>query len=235
MTSQANANPAADQQPDAEQVARYLTNHPEFFENHADLVAGLRLSHQSGNAVSLIERQVQVLREQNEGLKARLLELVDVARDNDRLSTRVHRMTLDLLETDGPASLTNTLEDRLRNEFDADSVSLFLTDIDENQQRESGILKLEASDELKTLFEPAFSEGKPQCGRLSTGQATYLFREQAPAIESAAVIPLGDHARAGLLAIGSREAKRFNGTMGTLFLCHLGELLLALLRQKGLG
>ncbi|TCK16833.1 hypothetical protein DFR30_0052 [Thiogranum longum] len=235
MTSQANANPVAAQEPDVEQVARYLASHPEFFENHADLVAELRLSHQSGNTVSLIERQVQVLREQNEGLKTRLLELVDVARDNDRLSDRVHRMTLDLLATDGSAALTDTLEDRLRNEFDADSISLFLTNIDENQQRESGILKLDANDELKALFEPAFSENKPQCGRLSAEQTAFLFREQAQAIESAAVVPLGDHAQAGLLAIGSREAKRFNNSMGTLFLCHLGELLLALLRQKGLG
>ena len=235
MTSRANANPAADLQPDAQQVARYLTNHPEFFENHAELVAELRLSHRSGKAVSLIERQVQVLREQNEGLKARLLELVDVARDNDRLSDRVHRMTLDLLATDNAAALTDALEDRLRNEFGADSVSLFLIDIDEQQQRESGIQKLDASDELKSHFEAAFNEGKPQCGRLSAEQAAFLFREQAQAIESAAVIPLGDHAQAGLLAIGSRETQRFNDNMGTLFLCHLGELLLALLKQKGLG
>lgn len=235
MTSRANANPATDLQPDAQQVARYLTNHPEFFENHTELVAELRLTHRSGSAVSLIERQVQVLREQNEGLKARLLELVDVARDNDRLSDRVHRMTLDLLATDNAAALTDALEDRLRNEFGADSVSLFLADIDEQQQRESGIQRLDVNDELKTRFDAAYAEGKPQCGRLSAEQAEFLFREQAQAIESAAVIPLGDHAQAGLLAIGSREANRFNHSMGTLFLCHLGELLLALLKQKGLG
>lgn len=235
MTSQANANPAAAQEPDAEQVARYLSQHPEFFENQTDLVAELRLSHQSGKAVSLIERQVQVLREQNESLKARLLELVNVARDNDRLSDRVHRMTLDLLATDSAAALTDTLEDRLRNEFNVDAVSLFLTHIDESLQRESGILKLEADDALKALFKPAFSEGIPQCGRLRAEQMEFLFREQAQAIESAAVIPLGQHAEFGLLAIGNREARRFSNGMGTLFLSHLGELLLALLRQKGLG
>jgi len=235
MTSQANAKPAPGREPDADQVARYLTNHPEFFENQTDLVANLRLSHASGSAVSLMERQIQVLREQNEGLKARLLELVDVARDNDRLSDRVHRMTLDLLATDTSAALTDTLEDRLRNDFNADAVSLFLTNIDDNLQRESGVSKLEADDALKALFEPVFSEGTPLCGRLRAEQIAFLFQEQAQAIESAAVIPLGENAQAGLLAIGSREGKRFSNCMGTLFLSHLGELLLALLKQKGLG
>ncbi len=235
MTSQANAESATAQEPDAEQVTRYLAHHPEFFENQADLVAELRLSHASGSAISLIERQVQVLREQNEGLKDRLLALVDVARDNDRLSDRVHRMTLDLLATDSAVALTDTLEDRLRNEFNADAVSLFLTDIDDSLQRECGVLKLEIDDALKALFGPAFRENKPQCGRLDREQNEFLFREQAHAIESAAVIPLGHHARVGLLAIGSREANRFNNGMGTLFLSHLGELLLALLKQKGLG
>ncbi len=234
MTSQANAKPAV-QEPDANQVARYLSNHPEFFENQAELVAGLKLSHVSGTAVSLIERQVQVLREQNEGLKARLLELVDVARDNDRLSDRVHRMTLDLLATDTATALTDAIEDQLRNEFSADAVSLFLTDIDDDLQRECGVQKLEIGDALKTLFEPVFNAGKPQCGRLGADQLAYLFKEQAQAIESAAVIPLGHHAQAGLLAIGSRESNRFNNDMETLFLSHLGELLLALLKQKGLG
>jgi len=235
MTSQANAKPATAQEPDAEQVARYLTSHPEFFENQAELVAGLRLSHASGTAVSLIERQVQVLRDQNEGLKTRLLELVDVARDNDRLSDRVHCMTLDLLATDTGPALIDTLEDRLRNEFNADAVSLFLAQVDDTLQRESGVSKLEVDDALKALFEPVFTDGKPQCGRLREEQVAFLFQEQAQAIESAAVIPLGHHAQAGLLAIGSREAKRFNNGMGTLFLTHLGELLLALLKQKGLG
>ena len=235
MTSRANAKPATVQEPDAEQVASYLASHPEFFDNQAELVAGLRLSHASGTAVSLVERQIQVLREQNETLKARLLELVDVARDNDRLSDRVHSMTLDLLATDTEPALIDTLEDRLRNEFNADAISLFLTHIDDTLQRETSVSKLEVDDAVKTLFKPVFSENKPQCGRLREDQTAFLFREQAPAIESAAVIPLGHNAEIGLLAIGSREVKRFNNGMGTLFLTHLGELLLALLKQKGLG
>ncbi len=235
MTSRANAKPATVQEPDAEQVASYLASHPEFFDHQAELVAGLRLSHASGTAVSLVERQIQVLREQNEGLKARLLELVDVAHDNDRLSDRVHRMTLDLLATDTAPALIDTLEHRLRNEFNADAVSLFLTRIDDTLQHEKGVSRLEIDDTLKALFDPVFTDSKPLCGRLREDQTGFLFQAQAPAIESAVVIPLGHQAESGLLAIGSRELKRFSNGMGTLFLTHLGELLLALLKQKGLG
>ena len=88
MTSQANAESEATQ-PDATQVHDYLAIHAEFFNEYPELLADMQLSHASGKAVSLIERQVQVLREQNRDLKQRLLELVDVARDNDRLNDKV--------------------------------------------------------------------------------------------------------------------------------------------------
>jgi uncharacterized protein YigA (DUF484 family) len=230
MTTQANAESRIEQ-PDTEQVASFLSNHPDFFDDHPELMAELRLSHSTGNAVSLIEKQVQVLRDQNRDLKNKLLELVDVAQDNDRLNQRMHRMTLDLLKAGSLLQLLDTLRDHLGNEFKADAIALHLPALDETQQREAGAKYLIIDETLKDRFPGAYADGKPQCGRFKQEQLDIIFKDQAAAIESTAIVPLGDCADSGLLAIGSREVNRFNPCMGTLFLSHLGELLSCLLEH----
>jgi uncharacterized protein YigA (DUF484 family) len=230
MTTQATIETAADTL-DPEAVTRYLQQHPGFFDEHPALLAGLRLPHSSGRAVSLVERQIQVLRDQNTALKRRLLELVNVARDNDRLSAQMHQMTLDLVGANSLTALLDTLEDHLRNEFGADAVALRLTRLGEAEQRETGAAQLVVDGALTQLFPTPLEESKPQCGRLKQQQLQFLFGNLAPEIESAAVVPLGNRACEGLLAIGSREASRFNPTMGTIFLTHLAELLVLLMRE----
>ena len=231
MTSQANAETQLTE-PDASQVHEYLANHTEFFEKYPELLAELQLSHASGKAVSLIEKQVQVLREQNQELKQRLLELVDVARDNDRLNERLHHLTLALLGATSLEELIDSLEHQLRSEFMADAIILHLPDLDESRQRETGARPLIIDDQLKELLPTPLTENKPQCGRLKEAQSRFLFGEQAAAIESSAIIPLGENACRGLLTIGSREVNRFNPCMGTVFLTHLGELLVQLLDNQ---
>lgn len=230
MTTQANAE-NHDATPDAGQVSEFLSRHPDFFDTRPELLAELDLSHPSGTAVSLIERQVQVLRDQNGDLKKRLLELVEVARENDRLSERVHRLTLDLLDATSLVELIDRLEHSLRDEFVADAVVLHLPGLEESRQRETGARALHIDEALKALLPTPLVDEKPQCGRLKREQAEFLFGEQAAAIESCAVIPLGEHASAGLLSIGSREINRFNPCMGTLFLSHLGALIARLLKR----
>jgi uncharacterized protein YigA (DUF484 family) len=230
MTTQANAGTSV-AEPGIEQVRDYISNHPDFFDAYPELLAGLQLSHSSGNAVSLIERQVQVLRDQNADLKKRLLELVDVARDNDRLSERIHLLTLDLIKANSIVELLDSLEHHLKSELKADAVILHLPGIDESQQRETGARLLTVDEALKALLPAPLTDNKPLCGRLKEGLATFLYGDQAAAIESSAVIPLGENARQGLLTIGSREVNRFNPCMGTLFLSHLGELVAGLLAK----
>jgi len=230
MTTQANAESRIEQ-PGTEQVASFLSNHPDFFDDHPELMAELRLSHSTGNAVSLIEKQVQVLREQNRDLKNKLLELVDVAQDNDRLNERMHQMTLDLLKAGSLLEMLDTLKNHLRNEFNADAIALHLPGLDETQQLAAGANNLVIDETLKERFPSAYADGKPQCGRLKQEQLDIIFKDQAATIESTAIVPLGDCAGNGLLAIGSREVNRFNPCMGTLFLSHLGELLSCLLEN----
>jgi uncharacterized protein YigA (DUF484 family) len=210
-------------------VADYLRDHPEFFQNNTSLLATMRIPHSCGTAVSLVEHQIKVLRDQNQQLKRKLMDLVHVARDNNRLNERMHQLTLGLVNSSALETLLDTLREQLQGEFNADTVTLRLAGIPEPRARECGVEIFNQDDPGLEHFASFLKNGRPQCGRFKRDQLNYLFDDQAPAVESAALVPLGEKAAAGLLAIGSQEANRFHPGMGTLFLTHLGELLGVLL------
>jgi uncharacterized protein YigA (DUF484 family) len=205
-------------------VADYLRDNPEFFQNNASLLASLEIPHACGPAVSLVEHQVKVLRDQNRQLKRKLMDLVHVARDNNRLNERMHQLTLGLINTGSLVALLDTLREHLQGEFKADTVNLRLAGIPEAQARECGVDIYDPEGPELAHFESFLKSCRPQCGRFKTEQLRYLFGDQADAIESLALVPLGLKSNYGLLAIGSQDASRFHPGMGTLFLTHLGEL-----------
>ena len=212
----------------ASQVAEYLREHPDFFNEETELLAELRIPHPVG-AVSLLERQVAVLRDQNRDLKRKLMELVQVARDNDRLNERMHQLTLDLIRAANLEQVIDTLHDQLRGEFKADTLALLLHDLAPERARECGIQPIARDDAELESFDGFRKSSRPLCGRLKQSQLEFLFGDQAPAVGSAALVPIGRGATQGMLAIGSSETSRFHPGMGLLFLSHLGELLSAVL------
>lgn len=210
---------------DAKQVADYLRENPGFFNEETELVAELEIPHPCGNAVSLLERQINVLRDQNRDLKRKLMELVQVARDNDRSNERMHQLILDMMSARTLEQVVDTMNDHLQGEFNADTVSIHLFELPADQARESGIQRIDRENKELSQFDNFFSSTRPLVGRLKQEQLDYLFGDQAPALASAALIPLGQDASLGMLAIGSSEANRFQPGMGTLFLTHLGEIM----------
>ncbi len=202
-------------------VVNWLREHPEFFIRHPDLVESLRVPHPCEPAVSLLEYQNRLLRERGQRLHGKLLELVAIARDNDRLAERVQRLALDLL--DAPNELDGLLyriKAVLRDEFNADCVALCLEAALVAGSGAAEFLRPEAL----ALFEGLLQVGKSRCGRLRPEQATALFGDCAPQVASAALVPLGDGRWRGLLALGSWDEQRFHPGAGTLFLGRAGEL-----------
>ena len=210
---------------DEKSVADYLRDNPDFFQNNTSLLAGIEIPHACGPAVSLVEHQVKVLRDQNRQLKRKLMDLVHVARDNNRLNERMHQLTLGLINSNTLESLLDILRDNLQGEFKADTVTLRLANLQESRARECGVDTFDPVAPALEHFESFLKAGVPQCGRFKKEQLQYLFGDQAEAIESVALIPLGRKSACGLLAIGSQEGSRFHPGMGTLFLTHLGELI----------
>jgi uncharacterized protein YigA (DUF484 family) len=213
--------------PPEETIADYLQQNPDFFERHAALLAKLKLPHGRGAAtVSLIERQVAVLREKNDKLEARLRELIEVARDNDVLAGKIHRLACRLLRARTPATLIEAIEASLREDFGASEWLLLLWPGAQSEftQVTTRHLRLidAAAPELK-MFETLFESGRPRCGQIRDSQRDYLFGTGTIEIGSAALVPLGTPV-AGLLAIGSPDTDRFHPTMSTEFLARIGNL-----------
>lgn len=218
--------PAASDQAgcDEKGVAAYLRAHPDFFTYHSDLLAEINVPHVTGSAVSLVERQVTILRDQNRQLRRRIMEMVEAARENDRLLERLQRFTLGLMELERLEDLPTRVLRDLREEFDADRaiLRLFLEPAPGGESPEFT---------LRETAEPALGNvlraGKPVCGRPKPSQLLYLFGEQADLICSAALIPLGEHGEIGILAVGSYDEQRFHPEMGKLFLGHIGAAVAA--------
>jgi len=216
-------------QTDEERIERYLTLNPDFFERHQAVLARMRLPHmRTGSTVSLVERQVEVLREQKTDADRRLAEFVAVARANDQLAERIHRFTRRLLRAPTAAAAINTLEASLREDFDAfNSVLLLTTPIESlgNAEHEPFLRKLAADDTNIRTFEALLATGKPRCGQVRDSQREFLFGPEAASIGSVALVPLGEAGSIGLLALGSAERERFHPGMSTEFLKRMGELI----------
>jgi hypothetical protein len=210
--------------PSASAVEGYLSAHPDFFRGRDGLLAGLSLTHpDSGAAISLIERQVAVLREDNERLSGQLRELLEVARDNERLNERLHHLTLNLIDAATFEEVVDVLEDELHDQFRADAVELRLFSAIELEQQLANEQQRGRPAEA-ARFREFLERGSPLCGHLSAEQLAFLFGALAEDIGSAALIPVRGEGIVGVLAIGSHDADRFHADKGTDFLARLGEI-----------
>lgn len=210
-------------------VTQYLETYPDFFERNGALLAKLRLPHlrDSAATVSLVERQVEVLRERNQALERKLKELVDVARANDALADRIHRLSQRLIRAHTFLETVNALETSLREDFDArDSVLLLFMEQARELEGAGRFLKTaDPADAVVKTFESLLQSGKPRCGQIRDTQRDFLFGKDSIEIGSVALAPLGTKGALGLLAIGASDADRFHPAMSTEFLTRIGELL----------
>ena len=210
-------------------VADYLQTYPDFFERNLGVLAKLRLPHvrEGGSTISLVERQVEVLRERNQSLDRKLKELVDVARSNDALADRIHRLSQRLIRAKTLLETINAIETSLREDFDAmhSVLVLFLEDA-KPLEAEAGRFLRGASvvDEEIKMFDSLMTAGKPRCGQVRDVQRDYLFGKDSVEIGSVALTPLGPKGKLGILAIGASDAERFHPAMSTEFLSRIGEL-----------
>ena len=217
-----------------ESVHDFLANNPDFFERHAELLGSLRLPHSSGVAVSLVERQVSVLRQKDMKHERKLRELLEVARANDALVGKIHRLTLNLLGSSDLSETVASLEEALRADFDADQSVLVLFGEPGafGDVKVGRILKiLPRDDETLKAFDTFLKGSGPRCGQIRDSQRDFLFGKETDEIGSAALVPLGEGSDVGFIAIGSADADRFHPGMSIDFLSRLGELVAEALKR----
>lgn len=207
-------------------IADYLKRHPDFFERHGSLVLGLKLPHRAGGAsISLVERQVSMLRQRNAQLERQLKDLVAVAKQNDALVEKIHQLCLKLMRAPSLASRLEQLETGLREDFAAERAVLVLFPAaPDGAVRDGFVRRLGTDDADVRPFATFLRAAKPRCGPLRDRQKN-IFDRDADVVSSAAFVPLGPESRLGFLIIGSRDPDHFHPGKRMDFLARLGEVL----------
>jgi uncharacterized protein YigA (DUF484 family) len=210
-------------------IANYLANTPDFFERHAQLLAQVQLTSPHGNrAVSLQERQAEMLREKIKALEHRLMDMVRHGTENVVTADRLQRWTRGLLTTRDPRGLPLLIAAELQSLFLVPQIAIKVWDCDKAYWDEPYAQWV--SEDVKAL---ATSLTAPYCG-LNAGFEAAAWLEDARAAVSIALIPLRPEPEApafGLLVLASPDAQRFNSEMGTDFLERIAELASAALSR----
>jgi uncharacterized protein len=211
-------------------IAAYLQHNPDFFERHQALLLRLRVPHaRGGSTISLVERQIEVLREKHAGLEDKLAELVGVARANDAIAEKLHRFTRKLLRARSRAEAVTLIEASLREDFDAFHGVLVLIGDYPDLAPQRFVRAIARDDAGLKSFDTLFASGKPRCGQVRDTQREFLFGQDANDIGSVALVPLlplGDKsAPLGVLALGSTDRDRFHPGMSTEFLARMADLI----------
>ena len=206
---------------DSHLVAQYLTDHPHFFEEHASLLGDIKLSSPlTGRAVSLQERQMEVMRDKYKALELRMAELVRLAAENEGIANKFHQWTQVLLEAEDVGALPHAVAHGLKSSFEVPQVTLRLWGLTPDYADEWYVRGV--SDDARIFANSLLA---PYCGNNNDFEAV-RWLDDADAVRSTVIIPLrkpgGKSAAFGLLILGSSDPARFTALMGTDFLVHIG-------------
>jgi hypothetical protein len=200
-----------------DQVARFLQDNPEFFSHNAELLSQINVAHPyGGQAISLGERQVMLLRDRARNLENKLKEFIQFAEENDSIGDKMHRLSLGLMRAKSLPAVLESLYLSLTEHFAIPHVSLRVWSLGYELPEFSQV-----SEDIKVL---TAGLTQPQCGGDAPDEIRAWFGETGSHLRSFALTPLKEEGVEGLLVMTSEDAKRFYPEMGTLYLNWLGEL-----------
>jgi len=213
--------------PNEKIVREFLRANPSFLDQNTDILETLVLPHDSGKAVSLVERQVGVLRDRNKEMRSRLDNMLQTAHDNDLLFEKTKRLVLNLLEAKNLAALVESVYDSLGKDFGIDFYSLTLLGDEEKLPRTMArVATMEkANERVGTLL----GANRAVCGIVREEEMVFLFGERGRQVGSVAAVPLRYDSLYGILAVGNSDPNFYKSSMGTLFLSYIAEILNRLL------
>lgn len=217
---------------DESRALEYLRHHPDLLSRHPELLEVLQLSHASGSAVSLIERQVEILRGKNTRLEDRLARLLDTARDNERRATAVQQLARDLIRAPSLAAVAGALRHSMKEDFGIDAVFIGLSIPGFRRHDIDGITPLEPGHPILSAYENFFRTRLIECGPIAEDRSALLFPHSDEPLGSAAVVPLEKEKTLGMIALGAHATERFKPRQGKLFLEMVADLVSAAVRAR---
>jgi uncharacterized protein YigA (DUF484 family) len=213
---------------DESAVTDYLKENPDFFASHSDLLMELNLPHGEGGAISLVEKQVAVLRDRNKETKKKLDTYVNTAKHNDDIFKKCQYMILGLMEAENQESFLKNMEKGFKRDFKSNAYSLMIFGDKPRQINHfTSIVTRESANEYAASL---IRSTKPTLGTLRPAEQDFLFRHQSDKVKSAVVMSVREgREQLALLAIGSSDANYFRPGMGTLFIQFIADALARLI------
>ncbi|NVJ65213.1 MAG: DUF484 family protein [Gammaproteobacteria bacterium] len=202
-----------------QKIVEYLEQNPDFFHQHDELLNKMRLNHNVYGSVSLVEKQILNLREREHKLKEQLGSLLKTANDNSDLLLKATELTVALIKARSDQELVDSLQHTMTEQFGLDACRIWLFD-------PNGTLNhVNYSDRytIQQLSDQKFITNEPACGRVTDSSVQIFDGEKT--IQSYALIPLGEGAEMGVIALGSKDANLFTADLGTLFLRLIGDVM----------
>lgn len=231
MSSSAATGPLSQASVSAEEVANYLSHNPKFFHIFPDLLDDLSIPHpKSGQAVSLLERQVFQLREQRDSLKVEVDTMMDIAGDNGQLFHKVQEFTKALVAAENDQQSVSCIYQQMQDNFAVDQVAMFSWDVPKISL--NGISQLGISQTWSSAMKSSLETATPVCGLVENEWQKGLFQCDE-CMQSVCLLPLGEEKTGkvwGVLALGS-TTDRFHPDLGTYFLKMMAELVSARLNH----
>ncbi|MES2885302.1 MAG: DUF484 family protein [Pseudomonadota bacterium] len=228
LSSAEAITPALDEQ----EVAAYLRARPDFLLRHPELLEHLEVNHSAGSAISLIERQVDLLRGKNLRLEDRLSHLLDNAAENERRASSVHKLARTLIRAPSLAAVIAGLRSCMREDFGIDEVFVGVNPTSYKRNDIEGFAPLEPEGALARSLDNFLRTRLIECGPVDAARARLMFPKAEAPVLSAAIVPLEKEKSLGMLALGSKNAERFLPRQGKLFLEMTAELVAAALRAR---
>jgi uncharacterized protein len=208
-------------------VEQYLQDHPEFFIGKDNLLAHMRIPHETGVATSLIERQLQVHRDRNIEMRQRLSDLLENARRNDQLFDKTRRLILALIHADSWLAIQAVLDDSLRNDFGVDAwAMLHFTE----RQLERPLIAVRNTEQQRTIMR-LFKGHRALCGQLENRDIANLLGQDTSTMRSVAAAQIRGQDNHGILSLGSSDPGYYRTSMDTLFLDYVCDVLALRLQQ----
>lgn len=205
-------------------IINYLRENTDFFIRHPEQLEALQVSKKNGTVTNLINHQVNVLKDRNNQLKARLSRLISFAEDNEKIMSQIFELTLQLSQISHIANVTKHFGRFVKQSFASD---LFKIILPKYENLESSDVVLCVDDEVKflSIFSDFLSKNTPVCGRLKTAKLKFIFGKDAHKVGSSVILPIDTNAKKGILAFASFDEKRFNPDMSTDLLAKLTYIL----------
>jgi len=219
----------------ASDVENFLQDNPDFFNEHLELLEKISIPHPSGNAISLVSKQLELFRNRHHEMENELNLLIDIARNNDDSANKMHELTLAVLEAGTLDIAIANLDEVLKECFLTDFFAIKII-TEESVETSMPDVFVKAEDEGLAHFVKELTSNHSTCGRPTLAQAEFLFGSHALEVQSCAIIPMAFLEIEGIIAIGSRNKDRFNRNMGRLFLTQISEIVgtrfISLLKNK---